>query len=217
MANKYAIMRIEKIKSVSSAGARLRHIRRVVPCPTATPGVRNIRVVMNEQMKENKNRPFKEIFKERVGDQKIRKNAVISVEVVLTFSPDGVSPDKYKEWVKENAEWLKTTFGEKNIVECIAHKDEKTFHIHCQMILCDEKGKLNTRRFVGGHRDRMSELQTSYARQMEKFGLERGVNRKITKKKHESSLRWHAMQAEKEERLKQYERTYGRNLLKEDR
>ena len=44
---------------------------------------------------------------------------------------------------------------------------------------------------------------------MEKFGLRRGVSGKITKAHHESSRRWHASQAEKEERLEAYEKKFG--------
>jgi hypothetical protein len=55
----------------------------------------------------------------------------------------------------------------------------------------------------------MIELQTDYAKSVEKFGLKRGISRKITKAHHESSRRWHAENAEKESRLKAYEEKYG--------
>lgn len=55
----------------------------------------------------------------------------------------------------------------------------------------------------------MSELQSDYAKSVEKFGLKRGISRKITKAQHTSSKRWHAENAEKENRLKAYEEKYG--------
>ena len=53
MTNNFAILRIDKIKSVSRAGDRLRHNRRLIPCVTATPGVKNARVILNEQMRKD--------------------------------------------------------------------------------------------------------------------------------------------------------------------
>lgn len=209
MTNNFAILRIDKIKSVSRAGERLRHNRRLIPCATATPGVKNARLILNEQMRRDKHKPFKQIFKERLGGQKIRKNAVYALEIVCAFSPGAVPPGKYKEWTKENAEWIKKIFGEKNIIDCQCHYDEKTFHNHFFVIPQCENNRLNARKFIGGSRNRMTELQTDYANAMEKFGLRRGVSGKITRAHHESSRRWHASQAEKEERLEAYEKKFG--------
>lgn len=209
MTNNFAILRIDKIKSVSRAGERLRHNRRLIPCATATPGVKNARLVLNEQMREDKNKSFKQIFKERLGGQKIRKNGIIALEVVFTFSPDSLQPSQYKEWTNTNIAWAKNVFTERNIIDIQCHYDEKTFHNHIFIIPQDEKGRLNSRKFIGGHRSRMSELQSDYAESVEKFGLKRGISRKITKAQHTSSKRWHAENAEKENRLKAYEEKYG--------
>ena len=202
-------MRIDKIKSVSRAGDRLRHNRRLIPCVTATPGVKNARVILNEQMRKDKNKSFKQIFKERLDGQKIRKNGIVALEVVFTFSPDSLQPSQYKEWTNTNIAWAKKIFGEKNIIDIQCHYDEKTFHNHILVIPQDERGKLNSRSFIGGHRNRMIELQSDYAESVEKFGLKRGISRKITKAQHTSSKRWHADNAEKENRLKAYEEKYG--------
>ena len=202
-------MRIEKIKSVSSAGERLRHNRRLIPCVTSTPGVKNARVILNEQMRKDKHKSFKQIFNERVGGQKVRKNGIVAIEVVFTFSPNALQPSRYRAWTNANIEWAKKVFGEKNIIDIQCHYDEKTFHNHVFIIPQDEKERLNSRSFIGGHRNRMIELQTDYAKNVERFGLKRGISRKITKAQHESSKRWHAEHSEKENRLKAYEEKYG--------
>ena len=44
---------------------------------------------------------------------------------------------------------------------------------------------------------------------MEKYGLKHGICREITKARHESSLRWHERQAQKETRLRAYEKVFG--------
>ena len=205
----YAILRIEKIKSVVAANGRLKHNRRQTECLTTNPGKKNVCVILNEQMRKDKHKSFREIFHERVKGQKIRKNAVIAVEVVLTFSPGCVPDKKLRDWVYANAKWLKDTFGEKNIIDCQLHRDQKVPHLHCILILRDEKGKLSSRAYLGGTRCVMSDLQTSYAKAMKPFGLSRGVSRDITRARHTSTKKWLNMQAEKEARLSAYETKFG--------
>ena len=205
----YAILRVEKIKSVVAANGRLKHNRRQTECLTTKPGKKNVCVILNEQMRKDKHKSFREIFHERVKGQKIRKNAVIAVEVILTFSPGAVPDEKLRDWVNANAKWLKSTFAENNIISCHLHNDQKTNHLHSILLLRDENGKLNARKFLGGTRQRMIELQTSYAKAMEPFGLERGISREVTKSRHQSTKRWLNMQAEKEARLSAYETKFG--------
>ena len=212
----FAIMRMAKIKSCVEGNARLKHNRREIACVTANPDQKDICLILGDRMREDKNKTFAQIFHERTKGQKIRSNAVYSLEIVLTFSHGGVTGN-LNEWVKTNADWLRKHFGEENIIDCRLHLSEKTPHIHTIVLPLDENGKLNARRYVGGSKHKMSEFQDDYGKAMAKFGLERGICRTLTKAQHESSLRWHAMQAEKEERLKRYEKTYGRDSLKEDR
>lgn len=199
----FAIMRQEKIKTVSSANARLRHNRREVPCKTADRTKRN-KLLVSEESRVFKDKSFKDIFKSKVGDQKIRKNAVKAIEVILTFSPGSIKSEDLQSWSKASMEWLRQIFGRNNIVDARLHLDETTPHIHAMIIPVDERGKLNARAFLGGTRDRMVELQTSYAEAVKQFGLERGISKQITEAEHKSSLRWHAENAQKEARLQAY-------------
>lgn len=205
----YAILRVEKIKSVVAANGRLKHNRRQTECLTTNPGKKNVCVILNEQMRKDKHKSFREIFHERVKGQKIRKNAVIAVEVIITFTSGSVPDEKLRDWVNANAKWLKDTFGEKNIIDCQLHLDQKTPNLHCMLILQDEKGKLSSRAYLGGTRCVMVDLQTSYAKAMEPFGLSRGVSREITRARHTSTKKWLNMQAEKEARLSAYETKFG--------
>ena len=205
----FAIMRIEKIKSVVAGNARLKHNRRETRCVTSNPDRKNISLIFSDQMRKDRNRSFREIFYDRTQGQKPRKNAVMALEVVLTFSPGAVPENQLKSWAMDNAAWLKKTFGNDNIIDCQLHRDEKNFHLQTLIIPIDERGRLNARAFVGGTRQRMSELQTDYAKAMEKYGLKRGICREITKARHESSLRWHERQAKKETRLRAYEKVFG--------
>ena len=204
----FAIMRQDKIKTVSNANARLRHNRREVPCVTADRTKEN-KSLVSESSRAFKNKSFKEIFKSKVGDQKIRKNAVKAIEVILTFSPGSIKAEDLQSWSAASMKWLCQVFGSSNIIDARLHLDETTPHIHAMIIPIDERGKLNARAFLGGTRDRMVELQTSYAEAVKSFGLERGISKQITGEEHKSSLRWNAENAKKEKRLQTYEAVFG--------
>ena len=208
----YSIMRMEKIKSVSKGNARLKHSRRELDCPTANKekSKENFYFICNEHSQEYREKKFGEIFKEITNGQKIRKNAVCAVEILMTFTPEAIKPEQEEEWAKESIRWVaKTLGGYDNIIDAQVHRDEKTTHIHAFVVPIDEKGKLNARKFLGGTSNRMSEIQTSYAKEMERFGLERGISKKITHAHHKSSQQWHAENARKEARLQAYEEKFG--------
>lgn len=108
---------------------------------------------------------------------KVRKNnaSVIAYDIVTTFTPEahlklGFSID---EWCEANKQWMKETFGSKNIIAMTLHMDENTPHIHTQIIPIDERGHLCARSITGG-RTSMKKLQTSYGESMKQFGLSRG-------------------------------------------
>lgn len=204
----YAILRVDKIKSAVAGNARLKHNRRQTDCITTNPGKKNMCVFFNEQMEKDRYKNFREIFHERVKDQKIRKNAVYAIEVVQTFTENSIPEEKLEAWIEANAKWLCETFGESNIIDCQGHRDQKVFHLHTLIIPLDD-GKLNAHKYLGGSRHRMMELQDSYSESMKQFGLSRGISREQTQARHESTKKWLNRQAEKENRLKAYEKKYG--------
>lgn len=205
----YCIMRMQKSKSTAQASARLKHARREIPCKTViNPNAKNVNIC-SDYTRQCAGKSFREIFRERTQGQKIRKNAVHAVEVVLTFSPGAVAPESLENWARANMEWISENFGgSKNIIDARLHMDETTPHIHAMVIPIDDKGRLNARAFLGGTSHRMSDLQTEYAKAMEPFGLERGVSREITGAKHQAHQRWISSNAEKEANLQAYEAVF---------
>lgn len=206
----YAIMRFAKIKSVATANTRLMHNRRQLKeSRTYTnPDAKN-KALFLDGNRDNKDKNFREIFKVKTDDQKIRKNAVVAVESVFAFSPGSISPENYKSWAAETMHWAADLFGKNNIIDAQIHLDESNPHIHVISIPIDERGRLNCRAFLGGSSKRLSELQTSYAERMKQFSLERGVSKEITHRVHESHKRWITEQAVKENRLETYEKVFG--------
>ena len=129
-----------------------------------------------------------EDIKKRINEvtESPRKNAVLTIEVLQTFSPE--SKISLSEWKKDNIKWLKEHFGEKNVISSTLHLDETTPHI-VSYVVPEKNGKLNCREILGG-REKLQKLQDSYASKMEKHNLERGI--KNSKSEHTTIKKYYS-------------------------
>ena len=123
-------------------------------------------------------------FEEISHNQKIktRKDSVRVLEFVTSFSNGALEEEDIPKWAEANVEWMKKTFGENHIIASTLHMDETTPHIHTEIIPIDERGHLCAKSFTGGQKA-MANLQSSYAKAMEPFGLARGERNSKAKKK----------------------------------
>jgi hypothetical protein len=114
--------------------------------------------------------------------EKVRKNAVHAVELIMTTSPEFTgNQEKYLQTCEQ---WACGLFGEENIIHVAQHKDELTPHVHI-LAMPLKDGKLNAKHFIGGSRDRMTELQDDFFQKVGvQFGLERGQSRAKTRARH---------------------------------
>jgi len=193
----YGICRIQKLKA-GSVGRSALHTSRKRDTPNADPDKQYIRIIGEP---DSPNTPDLEtIVRERIGNQTIRKNAVLAVEFLLTASPEYFRPknpglaghyeqQQLEEFQHTACEWLLNRYGER-IVRAELHLDESTPHIHAYMVPLDEKGKLNCRALLGGSRYRLSELQDDFAAAMAPLGLERGI--KGSRAKHTEVRKYYA-------------------------
>jgi len=177
----YAIMRIQKLKTWGDiAGSDAHNFRQ-----RETPNADVERLQDNICLAGVPEKAACESVKEAIGDQKIRKNAVLAVEMFMSASPEYFRPDnpaqagsydlgKLWAWKEASQQWLNDKYGER-VVKSVLHLDESTPHIHAVLVPLDEKGKLNCRAMFGGTRHTMTELQTDYAKAVESLGLERGL------------------------------------------
>jgi hypothetical protein len=113
---------------------------------------------------------------EAATGKRVRKDAVLEVEVVLTYSSSAIDSIPIDEWKAANVQWLKDYFGEDNVVSAVLHMDETTPHIHAMVTPIDRDSgqpKFNAKKWLGG-RALMSQMQTSYGDAMKQFGLKRG-------------------------------------------
>jgi hypothetical protein len=80
-------------------------------------------------------------------------------------------------------------FGKENLVRCTLHMDERTPHLHVVFTPITKDGKLHFKSFVNG-KTGLTQLQDDYAREMERFGLNRGL--KQTRIKHTTTREYYA-------------------------
>jgi 5S rRNA maturation endonuclease (ribonuclease M5) len=192
----HAIARIAKLKS-GNIGASEQHTKRARETPNANPEIDNIRFIGQVDTAWGQN--LETLVRERIGEQTIRKNAVLCVEMLLTASPEYFRPDDpskagyYQPQRLENFQqavhkWLDQEYGDR-IVRAELHLDEATPHVHAYLVPLDERGKLNCRGLFGG-RQKLSQFQDSYAEAMSPLGLERGI--KGSRAKHTAIKEYYA-------------------------
>lgn len=153
----------------------------------------------NEYCKMKYNEAIHKRIEEGYTSQKsIRRDATYSVNVMLSGSHEEMKaieadPTKLEEWIKQNANWCIRHFGKENIIRFNVHLDEKTPHIHCTFVPITKDGRLSAKDFIGSS-IKLQDLQTSYAKAMEKFGLERGIK---SDRKHQTTDEYRRREAQK--------------------
>ncbi|PAX47903.1 MobV family relaxase [Brunnivagina elsteri] len=175
----FAICRIQKIKSWGVLTRSEVHTSRLVDIPNANPEIKNMKVVGN-----NDNLDLATLVRDKIGSQKIRSDAVLAVEMLLSASAEyfrphapyeGGSYDKPRldKFVDAVVNWLNKSWGNR-IVQAELHLDEITPHIHAYLVPLNEHGKLNCKALFGT-RAKMHELQDSFAAAVAHLGLLRGI------------------------------------------
>lgn len=141
-----------------------------------------------------------ETFDELLPKQR-RKNAVVGLNFVVTTSEEFKSKTEESVFYDKAINYISKNFG--RVVGWAIHRDETSTHLQVVTIpLVD--GKLNARQLIGGHRNRMKQIQTEFYEQVGKeFGLKRGKDVEETKAIHKTVEQKHR---EKENELEQREK-----------
>lgn len=165
----FAILRTAKLKSFGEIGGSLSHNYRT----RFTPNADSKRLEKNENDIKNCSEAMNAI-KARLPE-KLRKNGVLCVEYLITASPDweGWNTTKEKAFFDKSVEFLKAKHGAENVITTSIHRDETTPHLVAYVVPIDSNGKLNARHFLGG-KQKLSQMQTDFADEVQKFGLDRG-------------------------------------------
>ncbi|MGY2134531.1 MobV family relaxase [Hymenobacter sp. HD11105] len=176
----YAILRIGKIKSHSSATSKTQHNYRLQLTPNADPEQQH----SNQEYLNHALRNYWDLAQERIhelGLTRLRGDAVRAVEVLLTASPEAFRRDaqgraadmRASPWVKDNLYFLQQRFGARNVVSFTLHQDEVTPHVHAVIIPVTADGRLSSRDVFSPKS--LRQLQTDYAQAMAPYGMARGV------------------------------------------
>ncbi len=181
----YSIIRINKLKSWGAVAGAVAHNARTRETLNADPSA-PCRFLIGSPTDD----PVA-VCKARLGDQRIRKNAVYGVDSFLGASPEYFRPDapgqyglayadRLNAWV-ETVAWLQDRYGNR-VINAVLHLDEATPHIQYLLLPLDDKGKLNYKSLFGGSKYVLSQLQSDYANAVAHLGLTRG--REGSKAKH---------------------------------
>ena len=164
----FAILRTAKLKSFGEIGGSLSHNYRTRPTPNANPHIENWHSISTAPGAMN-------AIKSRLPE-KLRKNGVLCIEHLITASPewDGWGTQKEVDFFNRSMDWLRSLYGSENVVSTSVHYDETTPHLVAYVVPLDDTGRLNARRWLGG-RQKLSDMQTSFAEAVQGFGLERGL------------------------------------------
>lgn len=175
----FTVFRMDKLKTWGDVGGCGSHNLRQRPTPNADQTRENHHLIGGAE--DN----LVKVVRDKIGDQTIRKNAVLAVEFVMSASAEYFRPtapekggtwdeSRLKPWVESNMAWLRDRYGDR-VVSAVLHLDELTPHIQAVIVPLDDKGKLNARALFGGSKHTLSELQTDYAKAVEGLGIRRGI------------------------------------------
>lgn len=188
----YCIFRFEKQKSKGGITALLKHSFRENETKNENSEISN-EILKGASSSQDVMKDYNVRLKEILGDKKPRKNAVLGIVTLQTFSPEMSKNIDIDQWKKDNLKFLEDTFGKDNVVSAILHLDKKTPHIIALILPIDKKNKLNCHEVTS--RVNLFKYQDSYAEYMKKHGLTRGE--RGSKTKHQPSQKFHAEHNEK--------------------
>ena len=102
--------------------------------------------------------------------RKIRTDARVVASFVMTL-PEELGHDRLEDWRDASMDWFDSLPGK--TAYAVLHMDEPRArpHIHALRIPLNEAGNLNYKRDFGGHRERLDEMQESYALALEPLGV----------------------------------------------
>lgn len=186
----YAILRTQKLKSGIAVRRSLTHAFRERETPNAdasrTPDNTHIGAAdVDEALAK---------FNERLATQdKVRKNAVLAVEYLITASPEdmhGKTRQEQDAYFRDALKWVEDKHGKANVVYAGIHRDEQTPHMYAYVVPIDQRGKLNCRSFLGGAKA-LTQMQTEFAQEIgQQHGLQRGIEG--SKARHMSVQQYYA-------------------------
>lgn len=194
--NMYGICRIQKYKNNTIRGIENHLERRNT---TTNPDIEKHKSKDNYDLTGQQDRTLKSLIKERlekIGTTIKRKDAVTMVELLFTASPEffeNMTPNEVRSYFQKCYEFACNKYGKENIIAADVHLDEKTPHMHLELVPIS-KGRLCAKELFN---HKLEQLQDQVHEQVfSKYNLERGDSRK--KAKHISTLSYKILTLQRE-------------------
>ena len=202
----YTIIRVEKITNVGSLVASLDHNHRSRPCPRAIPTM----TMYNEILVGEDTPTDMAHHREIIEPLTRQRNSVLALEYVVACPPeaiealDGPQGASNGNYLKNAAKWVSERHGGPHtVVSAVIHRDEDSPHLHVIVVPIvktkrrggHEHQILSAKHYVGG-KEKLRALQTDFTNDVgSKFGLERGISRELTGRRHRPVREWDAPRA----------------------
>ena len=222
----YAVLHLEKAKGAD--GAMSTHIERTVHPKNAdaTRTHLNRELVQFPEGVKNRTQAIAHRIETAGIKRKVGTNQVKAIRVLLTGSNKDMkqmeADGQLDEWCNDSLQWLRETYGERNLVSAVLHMDEKTPHIHATIvpIVTGERRKAKKEEQNGKKkyrkkstqdvrlcaddvmaRHKLKHYQDTYAQAMGKYGLQRGIDGSLAK--HISTMQYYKELVEQQDSLQE--------------
>lgn len=173
----YGICRVQKVKAAAVGSMQYHNDR--LPGEHSNPNIDHSKRGDNAEFIKHGSYRVEvndRIERFRKSDRKVRKDAVVLVEGVMTASPEffeGKSRDEVMAFFRDGFDFVKSEVGEGNMVHFTVHMDESTPHAHFGFTPIKD-GTLSWKNYFDG-RDALRGWQDRFFEKVSKpWGLERG-------------------------------------------
>ena len=194
----YGILRIQKYNNSQIRGIENHLERRNT---TTNPDIQKGKSKMNYDLTSLQDRTLKSLIKEKLQNVEIkkkRKDVVTMVEMLFTASPEffeNMSAEEIRQYFQKCYEFAAKKYGAENIIAADVHLDEKTPHMHLELVPITQDQKLCAKDLFN---HKLEELQEQAHQQVfSNYGLERGDSHR--KAKHISTLNLKILTLERKE------------------
>lgn len=199
----YGILRLQKYDGGAVRGIDT-HVERRATVSRTNPDIDFAKSAMNYDLQSQYQGTFNTRVKnvlEKNGIAKTRKNAVVLAELLFTASHEffeNMTDDEIRQFFQECYDFACKKYGQENIISAVVHMDEKTPHMHLELVPIKD-GKLNARELFN---HKLTELQNQAHNDIFKnYNLDRGNTNKELK--HISTLNFKIITLEQELKQKQ--------------
>lgn len=177
MSETYGIIRLAKTKSTAVHAAQYHNDR--LPGEHSNPDIKPHLHELNQEFLAHGK--YEDEIAERTKDlkRKVRKDAVVLVDGMMTASPEWFQNHSYNEamaFFRDGLDFIQNTFGKENVFYFTVHRDETTYHAHFGFTPIKD-GSLSWKKFFP-NRQALTKFQDQFYENVSyKYGMERGVKR----------------------------------------